>query len=55
MPGTYQAVYDSWLADPRAFWAAAADDVQWDERWTTVLDDTSKRDPSRTAAIVVTT
>ena len=40
MPGAYQAVYDSWLADPCAFWAEAAAEVQWYEPWTTVLDDT---------------
>ena len=39
MPGAYQAVYESWRADPCAFWAAAAADVQWIEPWTTVLDD----------------
>lgn len=25
MPGAYQAVYESWRADPCAFWAAAAE------------------------------
>ncbi len=40
MSGEYQAVYDSWRADPAAFWARAASDVQWYEPWTTILDDT---------------
>ena len=39
MTGDYKAVYDSWLADPQAFWAGAADDVQWYEPWTSVLND----------------
>jgi len=41
MTGSYQAVYESWQADPEAFWAQAASDVQWYEAWTTVLDDSS--------------
>ena len=40
MSGDYQAVYDSWSADPQGFWARAAADVQWYEPWTSVLDDT---------------
>lgn len=40
MSGDYQAVYDSWSADPQGFWARAAADVQWYEPWTAVLDDT---------------
>ena len=39
MPGAYQAVYQSWVEDPQAFWARAAADVQWYEPWTKVLDD----------------
>jgi len=38
---SYQAVYQSWQVDPLAFWAQAANDVQWDEPWTEVLDDTN--------------
>lgn len=36
---TYDAVYAKWQADPLAFWAEAAEQVQWDRRWEQVLDD----------------
>lgn len=39
MANSYQAVYQDWQADPEAFWAQAAGDVQWYEPWTKVLDD----------------
>ena len=38
---SYQAVYQSWQANPEAFWAEAAKDVQWYELWDMVLDDTN--------------
>ena len=41
MAGQYQAVYQSWMDDPEAFWADAATDVQWYEPWSKVLDDTN--------------
>ena len=40
--GRYEEVYRQAQSDPEAFWAAAADDVFWYERWDRVLDD-SKR------------
>ena len=39
MYSSYKTVYQSWQADPQAFWALAAADVQWYEPWTKVLDD----------------
>ena len=38
---SYQAVYQSWQADPEAFWAEAANDVQWAKPWDKVLDDSN--------------
>ncbi|HIL12003.1 MAG TPA: hypothetical protein EYG11_25230 [Candidatus Latescibacteria bacterium] len=40
MASSYQSIYQSWQADPQAFWAQAAADVQWYEPWAKVLDDT---------------
>ena len=34
------AVYEEAAADPEAWWARQADDLDWSERWDTVLDDT---------------
>jgi len=34
---SYAAIYQSWQADPQAFWAQAANDVQWYQPWTKVL------------------
>ncbi|MCH8960663.1 MAG: AMP-binding protein, partial [Bacteroidetes bacterium] len=39
MSSLYQSVYQSWQADPQAFWAQAAADVQWYKPWTQVLDE----------------
>ncbi|MCP4359855.1 MAG: propionyl-CoA synthetase [Chloroflexi bacterium] len=36
---SYQAVYQSWKADPQNFWDQAANDVQWFKPWTKVLND----------------
>ena len=29
MASRYHEVYDSWKRDPQAFWAAAAEDIDW--------------------------
>ena len=42
MPPTlssYDDTYRRWQADPRAFWAAAAEPLYWHQRWETVRDD----------------
>ena len=36
---TYQDVYQRSLSDPEAFWAEAAEAIDWDRRWDRVLDD----------------
>jgi propionyl-CoA synthetase len=38
MSSRYDEVYENWRADPEAFWAAAAAEIDWDKRWDTVLD-----------------
>lgn len=43
MSTSYDDVYARALADPEGFWAAAAEQVHWHKRWTTVLD--SSRPP----------
>jgi propionyl-CoA synthetase len=35
----YDEVYGEWLADPEAFWAKAAEEIDWYKRWDKVLDD----------------
>src|SRR5262245_17914580 len=39
MTSTYQQVYDRAKAEPERFWAEAAEEIYWDRRWDTVLDD----------------
>jgi propionyl-CoA synthetase len=39
MPGEYEKAYLESLADPRRFWARAAEDVEWIRRPRSVLDD----------------
>jgi acetyl-CoA synthetase len=34
----YEAWYEQWLEDPDGFWAQAAEELHWFERWTTVSD-----------------
>jgi acetyl-CoA synthetase len=34
----YQALYEKSIADPEAFWAGAASELHWFEKWTQVLD-----------------
>ena len=36
---TQDETWQRWRADPEAFWAEAAEDVQWLKRWDRVLDD----------------
>ncbi len=36
---TYQEIYDRSLRDPAGFWGEAAEDIDWIDRWDTVLDD----------------
>ena len=38
MASRYHEVYDSWKRDPQAFWAAAAEDIDWFKRWDKVFD-----------------
>ena len=38
MASRYHEVYDSWKRDPQAFWAAAADEIDWFKRWDKVFD-----------------
>ena len=40
MSSSYRSVYQSWQSDPEGFWAKAANDVQWSQPWTSVLDAT---------------
>jgi len=39
MPSIYAEVYGRSLGDPEAFWAAAAEAIQWERRWERVRDD----------------
>jgi len=39
MSNGYRDAYERSLADPRAFWAHAAEGISWDTRWDKVLDD----------------
>jgi len=36
----YDEVYADWQRDPLAFWAQAAEAIDWERRWDRVLDDT---------------
>ena len=38
MSPTYDAVYARWQADPEAFWAEAANEIDWYKKWDSVLD-----------------
>jgi len=38
MAGAYEATYQSWLNDPEAFWAEAAEAIHWYRKWDHVLD-----------------
>ena len=39
MPGNYQKLYSRSLDDPEGYWADAAEDVHWYEKWDQVFDD----------------
>jgi propionyl-CoA synthetase len=38
MSSHYHEVYDGWRKDPEAFWAKAAEAIDWDRRWDRVFD-----------------
>ena len=38
MASRYHEVYRDWQRDPQAFWAAAAEDIDWFKRWDKVFD-----------------
>lgn len=38
MASRYHEVYESWKRDPEAFWAAAAEEIDWFRRWDKVFD-----------------
>jgi propionyl-CoA synthetase len=40
MSNSYDEAYAASIADPTKFWGAAAESIQWDRRWDSVLDDT---------------
>lgn len=42
MSGNYQKIYEQWQADPEAFWATAAEDIDWYRKWDKVLDDSDQ-------------
>jgi propionyl-CoA synthetase len=35
---TYQEMYQQSIEDPQAFWGQAAEEIDWDNKWNTVLD-----------------
>ena len=37
--GKYREVYDGWKNDPMAYWAEAAEGIDWVTKPTTILDD----------------
>ena len=38
MTSRYHEVYADWKRDPQAFWAAAAEEIDWFKRWDKVFD-----------------
>ena len=42
MNSTYDEVYAKWRAVPEAFWAEAAEGIEWIKKWDRVLDETNK-------------
>ena len=38
MSGNYQVLYQQWQDDPEGFWAQAAEDISWYQKWDQVLD-----------------
>lgn len=41
MSGEFDQVYAEWKADPEGFWAKAAEDIDWYEKWDKVIDDSN--------------
>ncbi len=41
MSGKYNQVYNQWQQNPQDFWAAAAEKIDWYQRWHTILDDSN--------------
>ncbi|HRV90793.1 MAG TPA: propionyl-CoA synthetase [Anaerolineae bacterium] len=41
MAGSFDQVYAEWKTDPQGFWAKAAEDIDWYEKWDKVLDDSN--------------
>ena len=39
MESRYDQAYDRSIADPEAFWAEAAEAIDWHKRWDRVFDD----------------
>ena len=37
MVGEFEQIYQQSLAQPEAFWAAAADDIDWFKKWDNLL------------------
>jgi len=42
MTSRFDAVYNRSLTDPEGFWAEAAEEIDWIEKWDRVLDDSNK-------------
>jgi len=42
MTSRFEAVYNRSLTDPEGFWAEAAGEIDWIEKWDRVLDDSNK-------------
>ncbi len=41
MTGEYKQIYNAWMENPQAFWAKAAEEIDWYKKWDTVLDDSN--------------
>ncbi|MCB0211284.1 MAG: propionyl-CoA synthetase [Anaerolineae bacterium] len=41
MSGEFDKLYAEWKADPQGFWAKAAEDIDWYEKWDKVIDDSN--------------
>ncbi|MBS3731915.1 MAG: AMP-binding protein, partial [Desulfobacterales bacterium] len=42
MTNPYEAAYQQSIQDPETFWAKAAEDCHWFQKWDKVLDDSAK-------------
>ena len=45
MPGPYEAAYDESIRRPETFWGRAAEQLDWVDRWETVLDPSARPSP----------